>query len=94
MQDMVGKFKGKKPLGRPRHKTEDNFKMGVKETGWENTNWINLAHDKDKWRALVRTVINILVLYNEGNLLSCSGLIILLLCQELCYIYLVSQFVG
>ena len=83
---MVGKFKRKKPLGRPRRKREDDIKMDVKETGWENTNWIDLAQDKDKLRAIVMAVTNIPVLYYEGNLLSSSGFIILLLCQELCSI--------
>jgi hypothetical protein len=91
---MVGKFKGKEPLGRPRHKTVDDIKMDVKETGLENTNWINLAQDKGKWRALVRAVTNIPVLYYEWNLLMCSGLIILLLCHELCSVYLVIWLVG
>jgi len=54
------------------HKSEDDTKMDVKETGWENTNWIDLAQDKDKWRALLRTVTNIPVLYKEGNLLCSS----------------------
>jgi hypothetical protein len=60
--------------------------MDVKDTGWEKTNWIDLAQDKDKWRALVRTVTNTQVQYYEGNLLSNSGLIILLVCQEICSI--------
>jgi hypothetical protein len=40
--------------------------MDVKETGWENTKWIDLAQDKDKWQALVRTVINIAVCIMRG----------------------------
>ena len=67
-----GEFKGKKSRDRPRHKSEDDTKMDVKETGLEDTNWINLAQDKDKWRALVVTVTNIPVLYNERNLLCSS----------------------
>jgi hypothetical protein len=58
----VGKFKGKKLLGKPRRKLEDDIKMDLKETGWENVNFIDLAQDRGKWRALVNTVKNIRVL--------------------------------
>jgi hypothetical protein len=91
-QVLVGEFKWKKPRERPRHKSEDNIKMDVTETGRENTNWIDLAQDNDKWRALVRTVTNIPVLDNEGNLLSCSGHHSTALSRTL--FHLVSQSVG
>jgi hypothetical protein len=57
----VGKPEGKKPLGRPRHKWEDSIKMNHREIGRGNMDWIDLAQDRDQWRALVNTVINLRV---------------------------------
>jgi hypothetical protein len=51
----VGKPEGKRPLGRPRCRWEDNIKMDVREIGWGGMDWINLAQDRDRWRALVST---------------------------------------
>jgi hypothetical protein len=58
---LVGKPEGKRPLGRPRHRWEDNIKMDLREVGWGGMDWINLAQDRDRWRALVYTVINLRV---------------------------------
>jgi hypothetical protein len=58
---LVGKPEGRRPLGRPRHRWEDNIKMDLGEVGWEGTDWIDLAEDKDRWRALVYTVMNLRV---------------------------------
>jgi hypothetical protein len=55
----VGKPEGKKPLGRPRSRWVDNIKMVLREIGWDGTDWIDLAQDRDPWRALVNTVINL-----------------------------------
>jgi len=55
---LVGKPEGKRPLGRPRHKWEDNIKMDLHEVGCGGMDWIELAQDRDRWRALVNTVIN------------------------------------
>jgi hypothetical protein len=55
----VGKLEGKKPLGRPRWKLEDNIKTDLREIGWDCVDWIDLAHDRDQWRALVNTVMNL-----------------------------------
>jgi hypothetical protein len=55
---LVGKPEGKRPLGRPRCKWMDNIKMGLRETGWRGIDWINLAQNRDKWRALVNSVPN------------------------------------
>jgi hypothetical protein len=55
---MVGKHEGKRPLGRPSHRWEDNFKIDLQEVGWGEMDWINLAQEKDRWRALVKTVMN------------------------------------
>jgi len=52
---------GKRPLGRPRHSWEDNIKMDHQEVGCGGMNWIKLAQDRDRWRALVNAVMNIRV---------------------------------
>jgi hypothetical protein len=52
---LVGKPEGKRPLGRPRRRWVDNIKIVLRETGWDGTNWIDLAQDRDQWRALVNT---------------------------------------
>jgi hypothetical protein len=48
----------KRPLGRPRRRWVDNNKMDLREIGWDGMYWIDLAQDRDQWRALVNTVIN------------------------------------
>jgi hypothetical protein len=58
---LVGKPEGKKPLGRPRHRWEDNIRMDLKEIGWDGMDWIDLAQDRDQWRALVNTVMDLRV---------------------------------
>jgi hypothetical protein len=55
----VGKSKGRRPLGRPRLKCVDNNKMKLGEIGWGCVDWIDLAQDRDQWRALVNTAINL-----------------------------------
>jgi hypothetical protein len=54
----VGKTEGRRPLGRPRCRREDNIKTVLREIGLGVSNWIHLAQDRDQWRALVNTVIN------------------------------------
>jgi hypothetical protein len=54
---LMGKREGKIPLGRPRRRWEDNIKMDVREIGWGGMVWIDLAKDRDQWRALVNTVL-------------------------------------
>jgi hypothetical protein len=56
---LVGKPEGKRLLGRPRHRWEDNTRMDVREIGWGGMDWIDLAQDRDQWRALVYTVTNL-----------------------------------
>jgi hypothetical protein len=58
---MVGKTVGKIPLKTPRRRQVDNIKMDLREIGWDGMDWIELAEDRDQWRALVNTVINLRV---------------------------------
>jgi len=55
---LVGKSEGKRPLGRPRPRWEDNIKMDLQEVGFRGMDWIKLAQDRDRWRALVNAVMN------------------------------------
>jgi hypothetical protein len=55
---LVGKPEGKRPLGRPRRRWDDNIKMDLQEMGW-GMDWINLAQNRDLWRALVNAVMNL-----------------------------------
>src|SRR5215470_12726262 len=57
---LVGKPEGKRPLGRPRRRWEDNIKMDLREMGGGCGDWMELAQDRDSWRALVSTVMNLL----------------------------------
>jgi len=56
---LVGKPEGKRPLGRPRRRWEDNIKMDLWEVGCEGMDWIDMAQDRDTWRALVNAVMNL-----------------------------------
>ena len=55
---LVGKPEGGRPLGRPRRRWEDNIKMDLEEAGRGCGDWVRLAQDRDRWRALVSTVMN------------------------------------
>jgi hypothetical protein len=59
---LVGRSEGKRPLGRRRHRWEDNIKLDFREIGIDGANWIWLAQDKVQWRAFVSTVMNLGVL--------------------------------
>ena len=56
---LVGKPEGKRPLGRPRRRWEDSIKMNVQEMGCGSLDWIQLAQSRDRWGALVNTVMDI-----------------------------------
>jgi hypothetical protein len=58
---LVGKPEGKRPLGRPRCRCVDNIKTDLREIGWDGVDWIDMAKDRDQWRALVNTVLNLWV---------------------------------
>jgi len=58
---LVGKPEGKRLLGRPRYRWEDNIKMGLQEVGFGGMDWIKLAQDKDRYWALVNAAINLWV---------------------------------
>jgi hypothetical protein len=58
---LVGKQVGKRQLARPRRRWEDNIKMYLRDTGWGGIHWIDMAHDRDQWKTLVNTVMNLRV---------------------------------
>jgi uncharacterized protein YebE (UPF0316 family) len=58
---LVGKPKGKRPFGRPRRRWEDNIKADLQEVGYGVMDWIKLAQDRDRWRALVNAVMSLRV---------------------------------
>jgi hypothetical protein len=58
---LVGKPEGKRPVGRPRLKWVDNIKMDLSDTEWDGIDWIDLTRDRDQWRTLVNTVMNLRV---------------------------------
>jgi hypothetical protein len=67
---LVGRPEGRRPLGRPRRRWEDNIKMDLQDVGWEGMDWSELAQDRDRWRALVSAVMNLRVPLNAGNFLT------------------------
>jgi hypothetical protein len=58
---LVGKPEGRRPLGKPRRRWEDNIKMDLRKVGCGGADWVVLAQDRDRWRALVYTVMNLRV---------------------------------
>jgi hypothetical protein len=58
---LVGKPEGKRPLGRPRSRWVDNIRINLGEVGWSDVNWIGLAQDRNRWRAVVNSVLNLRV---------------------------------
>ena len=66
---LVGKSKGQRPLGRPRRRWEDNIQMDLQEVRW-GMEGIDLAQDRDRWRALVNEVMNLRVPYSTVDVLT------------------------
>jgi len=66
----VGKPEGRRPLGRPRRRWEDNIRMDLREVGCGCVDWMELAQDRDRWRLLVSAVMNLRVPQNAGNFLT------------------------
>ena len=58
---LTDKPRGKRPLGRPRHRWEDNTRMNLEEIGINAGNWVDSPHDGNYWRALVNSALNLLV---------------------------------
>jgi hypothetical protein len=56
---LEGKREGKRPIGRPKHMWVDITKMDLREIGWGDMDWIDVAEDRDQWRALVNTVMKL-----------------------------------
>jgi hypothetical protein len=74
---LVGKPEGKRPLGRPRRRWVDNIRMELGQVGWGDVDWIGLAQDRNRWRAVVNSVLNLWIPWNAGKLssgLTSSGL--------------------
>jgi hypothetical protein len=61
-RDLMGKPEGKRPLGRPSRRWEDGIRIDLRDIGWGSVDWTQLAQDRDRWRALVNTVVNLRVL--------------------------------
>jgi hypothetical protein len=66
---LVGRIEGKRPLGRPWRRWEDNIKMDLREIGIDGANWIRLAQDRVRWRAFVNTVMNLRVYVKPTKLI-------------------------
>jgi hypothetical protein len=58
---LVGKSEGKRPLGRPRRRLVDNIRMDLEEVEWSDVDWIGLGKDRNRWRDLVNSVLNLRV---------------------------------
>jgi hypothetical protein len=56
---LVGKPGGRRPLGRPKRGWVDNIRMDLGEVGWDDVDWIGLAEDRNRWRALLNSVLNL-----------------------------------
>jgi hypothetical protein len=67
---LVRKPERRRPLGRPRHRWLDNIRMDLVEVRWGDVDWIGVAQDRDRWRALVNSVLNLRVPSNAGKLSS------------------------
>jgi hypothetical protein len=66
----MGNPEGKRPLGRPKRRWVDNIRIYLGEVGWGDVDWIGLAKDRNRWRALLNSVLNLRVPCNAGKLSS------------------------
>ena len=67
---LEGEPEGKRPLGKPRRKWGDNIKKDLQDVGYGSMDWMDVAQDRDRWRALVNAVMNFRVPSNAGNVLT------------------------
>jgi hypothetical protein len=67
---LVGKSERKRPLGRPRRRWENSIKLDHQEVGCGSMDWIELAQDRDRWRALANAITNLRIPQNAGNFLT------------------------
>jgi len=65
----VAKAEGKRSCGTGRRRWEDNIRMDLRKIGWEGVDWINLAQDRNQWRSVVNTVMNLRVSQKASNFL-------------------------
>jgi hypothetical protein len=70
---LVGRPEGRRPLGRPRPRWGEGIKVDLKEVGWVGMDWIDMAQDRNRWRVLVNTVMNLRVPQNAENFLTSWG---------------------
>ena len=67
---LVGKPEGRRPLGRPRRRWEDNNKMDIQEVEWGGMGWTDIAQNRDEWHSFVKAVMILRVPYYPGDFLS------------------------
>jgi hypothetical protein len=67
---LVEKPEGKRSLGRPRRRWTDNIRMCLREVAWDGVDWIDIAEDRDQWKTLVNTVLNLLLQQNARKFFS------------------------
>jgi hypothetical protein len=72
---LVGKHEGKRPLGRPRRRWEDNIRMDLQEVGCGGMEWIGLVQERDRWREIMNAVMNLQVQQNAGNFMTSYKLV-------------------
>jgi len=74
---LVGRPEGMRPLGKPRHRREDDIKVDLREVVWGGMGWAVLAEDMDSWRILVNMLMNFRAFYSVGNCLTTGGILLL-----------------
>jgi hypothetical protein len=67
---LEGKTEGKRRLGRPRRRCVNNIKIDLRDIVWDDMDWIDLAQDRDQWKVLVNTIMNLRVSQSAGKFLS------------------------